>query len=138
VTLRSSPVRSSRNTCFEVLDCKITPKGTYEYGELASGTLRLLGSCMPVTWDSIDGSLIGFPVDSFSPDILLLGCDGESLRLDLVCLLLEVRHGGWYRSLILRRLQPDKDLFERVGFLDLCPSDGLYSWPAEKTVVEIV
>jgi hypothetical protein len=45
-------------------------------------------------------------------------------------------------SLVLRRLQPDANVFERVGFLELYPMlayDGATDpWPAEKTVVEIV
>jgi hypothetical protein len=42
-------INASKNIHCMVLDCKTTPKGTDEHGELVSGTLLLLGSCMPVT-----------------------------------------------------------------------------------------
>jgi hypothetical protein len=57
--------RSPADIRFEVLDCKTIPKGMDEYGELASGTLHLLGSCLPVTWKSTTDKTFGFSSPTF-------------------------------------------------------------------------
>jgi hypothetical protein len=131
----------------EVLDCRVIPKGIDEYGELTSGTLRLLGSCTPVTWSDKDdrgqSNYLQFPEGfkrSFDPDIPFPGDDNE--RLNLVCLLIMEQDTDlkpWRKSLVLRRLDSNKNDFERIGFLRTHGDDGgKIVWPAEKTVVEIV
>jgi hypothetical protein len=133
----------------EVLDYRVTPKGVDEYGELTSGTLRLLGSCTAVTWSkknprtlSLEHHLFkGLKSASFFPDIPHPGADNE--RLDLVCLLIMERDDTystpWGKSLVLRRLNSKKNVFERIGLLVLYgKNEGKSPWPAEKMEVEIV
>jgi hypothetical protein len=109
----------------EVLDCRVTPKGIDEYGELTSGTLCLLGSCTPATWPYKDQDkfygYLQFPEGfkcSFYTDISLSDADNECL--DLVCLLIletEIHLKPWRKALVLRRLDPSKNVFERIGLL---------------------
>jgi hypothetical protein len=138
---------------YEVLDCNVTSKGIDEYREFTSGTLRLLGSCAPVTWFHKDNRLgiIFLRFSSvyrhhFDADIPFPGAHKEAQRVGFVCLLLlrgNPHSMLWRTPLVLGRLEPKKkNIFRRIGLWRLrseeYPEDDPDPWPAEKTEVKIV
>ena len=141
-----------------VLGYNIVPKGPDVYGELLSGSIRLLGRCTSVKWSkgpspSVLGSEICFPNMHKRQVCLDLQFTEHSLQefkanwVETVCLLLG-EQAEWDECtmpvfcLILKRLEPRKNVFERIG---VCVTDDeeegvslLKSIPADKTIVEIV
>jgi hypothetical protein len=141
----------SKYSSVELIDCNVALKGIDEYGEITSGTLRLRGSCTPVAWsrrDELENSFLQFPSGfecRFDPDFPFPDVEHETSGRELVCLLLLREDEGrdpWRASLVLRNLEPGKNVFERVGFLWLARSRYFHQmmdlWPDEKTVVVIV
>jgi hypothetical protein len=140
----------------EIIDCDAVPKTTDEYGELQSGRLRLLGRCTRVVWDrpvwQSDGveNYVIFPsgykhkfwLDALIVDAHSAGTPVEDFEIS--CILFSAS-SSFRTSLVLRRLESGKDVFERIGLLSerigrkcvtLEDVDDIF--PSEKTVVEIV
>jgi len=139
-----------------VLGYNIVPKGPDVYGELLSGSIRLLGRCTAVKWSKGPGSSevnseVCFPNMHKCRVYLDARFTRQSLQeiganwVETVCLLLAGDAGWSMRTrvfcLILKRLEPKINVFERVGACIGRFEDGaslLESIPADKTIVEIV
>jgi hypothetical protein len=149
------PVSFDRPTITaEILDCDAVPKTTDEYGELQSGGLRLLGRCTQAVWNRRGGlyseNYVIFP-SGYKPYFWLDASiadacsDGISFAdCEITCLLFSAS-SSFRTSLVLRRLESAKDVFERISLLIEWvdqPSDTFKHvddiFPSEKTVVEIV
>ena len=139
----------------EILECKVVPKTLDEYGELVSGRLRLFGRCTTdvriVHTEDIHYKnrlvfVCGYETDFFL-DVPVADDSSSCSQVpvsDIVCVLL--RATPWHRSvLVLRRLKPKQDVFERIGsFTDPAPwrdyhiEDLRGLFPHKKTVIDIV
>ena len=140
----------------QLIDHKIVPKTTDEYGELQSGTIRLLAHCASVTWVGWPGKCkcgnmhyyIIFPngqerwVITDAIDEITSTHGTEAVPVETVCVLIS-EHGNQRTSLVLRRLESGKDGFQRVGLTrDVGIKDPMEEvwnlFPREKRMVTIV
>ncbi|KAH7110071.1 heterokaryon incompatibility protein-domain-containing protein [Dendryphion nanum] len=109
----------------EVVNCVTQPKGVDEFGELTSATLQLRGYFAVVKWQEtvlgLADNFLRFPNHDanvqFQADLPReTVCKEEEKDPEFVCLLL--REGPRrHESLVLKRSNCEKEVYERVGVL---------------------
>jgi len=145
----------------EVLNCSVVSNNADPYVEVLSGTLQLLARSTQVSWKRIaqppddwrgndlnciifpSGYQIGFYLDALIDGRPSPGTEAENL--DITCVLLAEDYCFRHRRLlVLRRLDSDKNIFERIGLAYEMRRRGLFMenadniFPKEQIVVEIV
>jgi len=140
----------------QLIDYKIVPKTADEYGELRSGTIRLLAHCASVTWVEESGECecgrteysVVFPngqerrVKTDAIDEITSMHSTGAVPVETVCVLIS-EHQDRRTSLVLRRLKSEKEDFQRVGITGEIgiedPMEDVWNlFPREKRIVTIV